>query len=63
MLCSISTKLSDDDISKISSLEEEISSTLLAFSCHDVNPTSISDDNLKKVQELEKNLGVYLVAV
>lgn len=63
MMCSISTKLSDDDIAKINSLEDEIGSMLLAFSCHEVNAASISDDNLKKVQELEKNLGAYLVAV
>ncbi len=63
MMCSISTKLNEDDIARINSLEKEIGSMLLAFSCHEVNPVSISEDNLKKVQELEKNLGVYLVAV
>ena len=63
MLCSLSTKLSQADVEKINSLEKELGTTLLAFSCHDTKAADIEEDKIKKIQELEKAMGVNLVAV
>lgn len=63
MLCSLSTKLGQEEMSAIQTLEKELGNPLLAFSCHPVNPASISDDKLAKIQALESKLGISLVAV
>lgn len=62
MLCSLSN-LSKNDLNEISQLENEINSTLLAFSCTDINIAALSDNQLKKIQALENKLGLSLVAV
>ena len=63
MLCSLTTKLGDDQLAQIGALEKELGVTLLAFSCHAVDPAAIDDGQLGRLRELEDKLGVSLVAV
>lgn len=63
MLCSLSNTVNESALQTIQKLEKDLGKTLLAFSCHNLNPSSLSDEELQKVQEVEKNLGVSLVAV
>ena len=62
MLCSLS-HLDNSIIQQIQTLERELNQTLLAFSCHNLNPALVDADKLVKIQELEKKLGISLVAV
>ncbi|GBC63291.1 hypothetical protein DENIS_4285 [Desulfonema ishimotonii] len=62
MLCSIA-KLGDEKVESIRKLEEGLGKSLLAFSCHDLQPVQLSDDELAKIQKLEGELGLSLVAV
>ncbi len=63
MLCSLSTKLTPEDLQAITALEKELAMPLLAFSCHDIKPANVSPEQLSKIQSLESRLGVSLVAV
>jgi hypothetical protein len=63
MLCSIATKLGEAELGEIKSLEQDIGRTVLAFSCHQVDPASLDEAQLSKLRELEEKLGVSLVAV
>ena len=64
MLCSLSTKLSSDDLQAINALESELGTPILAFSCRgDIKPADVSTDNLAKIQALENKLGLSLLAV
>ena len=63
MLCSIARNVDDSKLQAITDLEKDLNKTLLAFQCHDLNPSALSDGELKKVQEVEAKLGVSLVAV
>lgn len=63
MLCSIANNISDETLQAINNLEKDLGKTLLAFSCHDLNPSQLSSEEIKKVEEVEKKLGVSLVAV
>jgi hypothetical protein len=63
MLCSLATKLGQDDLTQIGDLEKELGITLLAFSCHSLDPAAIDDGRLTRVKELEERLGISLVAV
>jgi hypothetical protein len=63
MLCSIATKINESTLQTISDLEKELGTTLLAFQCHNLKPTTLSTDKLQKVQEIESKLGISLVAV
>ena len=62
MLCTLS-HLDSQAIEQIKTLENELHQTLLAFSCHNVNPTPLEADKLAKIQKLENKLGISLVAV
>jgi len=62
MLCSLS-RLEEQVLEKIQSLEKEIGQPILAFSCHETAPALLDADRLDKVQTLEKQLGLSLVAV
>jgi len=62
MLCSLSS-LKAKDIAMVQSLEKELDQTLLAFSCHSVDPALVAADKLAKIQDLEKKLGISLVAI
>ncbi len=63
MLCSLSTKLGDQEMSAIKTLEKEVGHPLLAFSCHALQPAAVNADQLAKIQALESKLGISLVAV
>ena len=62
MLCTLS-HLDSQAIEQIQALENELHQTLLAFSCHTVNPTPLEADKLARIQKLENKLGISLVAV
>lgn len=63
MLCSLSTKLGEGELQAITDLEREIGHTLLAFSCHSLDPAKLQQEQLNRLQEVEQKLGVSLVAV
>ena len=63
MLCSLATKLGDDQIEQISALEDELGVTMLAFVCHPLDPAPIDQDQIARIAGLEEKLGVSLVAV
>ncbi len=63
MLCSLSSKLSSQEMEAIKSLEQELGKTLLSFTCHEIKPTSLNEDQIDRIQSLEKKIGVSLVAV
>lgn len=63
MLCSLSTKLTEKELSAIKDLERELGKTLLAFTCHKVDPAEINDEQLAKLQKVENELGISLIAV
>ncbi|MEH0018101.1 MAG: hypothetical protein V6Z89_00540 [Desulfobacter sp.] len=62
MLCSLSN-LKVQDIEQIKALEADLGVTVLAFSCHDTEPTILDKDTLERIQSLENKLGLSLVAV
>ena len=62
MLCSFSA-LDDAKLEAIQSLEKDLGTVLLSFSCQDIAPAVIDDEALSKISELEKKLDVVLVAV
>ena len=62
MLCNYS-KLKEQDLDRIKSLESVLHHTLLAFSCQDAPPAKLGDEQLGKLQALEKDLGIVLVAL
>lgn len=63
MLCSYANKMEENALKTITSLEQELGKTLLAFQCNDLKPTGLSESELAKLQEAEKELGVSLVAI
>jgi hypothetical protein len=63
MLCSLSTKLDESEMTEIKTLENELGRPVLAFSCHPVTPARISAVEPAKIQALETKLGLSLVAV
>ena len=62
MLCSLSN-LKEQDIQAIRKMESELGITVLAFSCHDAEPSILEKDKLEKIQSVENKLGLSLVAV
>ena len=62
MVCSLSN-LTDQELSAIQQLENNINKPLLAFSCHALKMADLSPEDLKSIQELENRLGISLVAV
>jgi hypothetical protein len=63
MLCSISTRLSEEELAEIGALEEKLGLTMLAFDCHPVDPAPIDDRQLTGIKQLEEKLGISLIAV
>ncbi len=63
MLCSLSTKLGQNELDEITRLEQELGHPLLAFSCYSTEPAQLTGDQLTKIKELESRLGISLVAV
>lgn len=62
MICSLS-KLDNQKIETIKSVEKEMGKTILAFTCHDLAPAQLSPGELAKIQAMEKETGLTLVAV
>jgi hypothetical protein len=63
MLCSIATKLEESDVRAIESLEKDLGTTVLAFSCHALDAADLSPEQVERIRALEERLGVALVAV
>ena len=63
MLCSLATKLDQRELGEVAALEKELGVTLLAFSCHDLEPAQTDERQLGRIREVEERLGVSLVAV
>lgn len=63
MLCSVATKLGDQDLARIQEFEKQTGLTLVAFSCHPVDAAAATDEQVKAIKGLEEDLGVALVAV
>jgi hypothetical protein len=62
MMCNLSS-LKTDELAKITELEKELGTPLLAFSCRELQPAEVSGDQLNKIKDLETQLGMSLVAV
>jgi hypothetical protein len=63
MLCSLATRLDQDQIQEIESLALDLGTPILAYSCHQADAARIDDAQIQRLQELEGKLGVALVAV
>lgn len=63
MLCSLSTKVTEDTMATITDLEKDLGKTLLAFQCHSLKPSDLSESQLQRIKAAETKLGVSLVAV
>jgi hypothetical protein len=63
MLCSVATRLDDEEIARIKALEKDTGLTLVAFACHPLEPASATPDQVGAIKELEEELGMALVAV
>ena len=63
MLCSLATKVTDETVAAINTLEKDLGKTLLAFQCHNLKPSDLSEAELQRIKEVETKLGVSLVAV
>ena len=63
MLCTLASKLGDPELEEIKQLESELDVTILAYSCHQVEPAGVDDRQLARIRELEERLGLSLVAV
>ncbi len=63
MLCSLATKLDQDQIQEIESLAEDMGTPILAFACHEMDAAPLDAAQIDRLVELESKLGVALVAV
>lgn len=63
MLCSLATKVNEETIATINTLEKDLGKTLLAFQCHNLKPSELSQAELQRIKEIETKLGISLVAV
>lgn len=63
MLCSLANDINAETLKKITDLEKDLGKTLLAFKCHDLNPSLLKSDELAKIEAVEKQLGISIVAV
>jgi hypothetical protein len=62
MLCSLAN-LEQEKLAAIQALEQKTGSTVLAFSCGDLDAADLDQAQLGQLQSLEKDLGLSLVAV
>jgi hypothetical protein len=63
MLCSLATKLDQDQIQEIETLAQDMGTPILAFACHQMNAAPIDAAQIDRIKALEDKLGVALVAV
>jgi hypothetical protein len=61
-LCSLS-RLNEDQVRAIQSLEKTLGKRLLAYACHDIELSALTEEELKRINDLQKKLGLILVAV
>jgi len=62
MLCSLS-RLEDQQLQEIQSLEQELGKNLLSYTCRDLTAAELTEAELEKIRDLEGKLGLSLVAV
>jgi hypothetical protein len=62
MFCTLAD-LDQDKLSRIQAWEEKNGSTVLAFSCSDIQAAVLDQTGLDDLQGIEKELGLSLVAV
>ncbi|MFP4630433.1 MAG: hypothetical protein ACLFMQ_06870 [Desulfohalobiaceae bacterium] len=63
MLCAISPKMSEQDLSTIQSLEQELGRPVLALACQQTPPAQLTAEQVQKLQDMENKLGMTLLAV
>lgn len=63
MLCAISPKLTEQHLSALQNLEQELDRPVLALSCQQAPPAQLTAEQVQKLQEMEKKLGMTLLAV
>jgi sugar phosphate isomerase/epimerase len=63
MLCSLATKLDQDQIAEIETLAEDVGTPILAFACHEMDAAPLDAAQIDRLVDLEQRLGVALVAV
>lgn len=63
MLCSVATKLGDQELARIRALEKDTGLTLVAFARHPIEPAVATPAQVGAIKELEEELGMALVAV
>jgi hypothetical protein len=63
VLCSLATKLGQDQIQEIESLAQDMGTPILAFACHEADAAPLDAAQIDRLMELENRLGVALVAV
>ena len=63
MLCSLATKLDQDQIQEIETLAQDMGTPVLAFACHQMDAAPIDAAQIDRIKALEDKLGVALVAV
>jgi sugar phosphate isomerase/epimerase len=63
MLCSLATKLDQDQIAEIETLARDVGTPILAFACHQADAAPLDPAQIDRLVELESRLGVALVAV
>ncbi len=62
MLCSLAN-IDQGKLSSIQELEKKTGTTVLAFSCSDLEAAALDESALTELQGLEKELGLNLVAI
>jgi hypothetical protein len=55
--------LTADQLRRVTALERELGTTLVAFQSQDVPFAKLSPDQMKRIQELEAETGLSLLAV
>ena len=63
MLCSLATKLDQNQIQEIETLAQDMGTPVLAFACHQMDAAPIDAAQIDRIKTLEDKLGVALVAV
>lgn len=63
MLCSLATKLEQEQIQEIESLAQDMGTPILAFACHQMDAAPLDAAQIDRLVDLENRLGVALVAV
>jgi len=62
LICSYPS-LDGEKLDSLQHLEKELGRTLLAYSCHQMEPAQLTPEELERIQSLEKDLGVVIVAL